>query len=561
MNRLQIKANKAANNPTSRRLPPVQQLPEESLYRKDLGELEEKILKADLEIFKFETLKPIVDLSREVEITTPQVKLEESGTALQYARIRERLVANDPAGQCPFEGFKNTNFSELSQSTFYQYKAALQNYAQQVIITQASGVYYTLAKKEHKKRVSGIYAGCENASEQFSQNPQLFASAIRFAQEFPPAVKTGTQNHVNRLANANEPSLHMKAVEKTKDIGADDALISNRRRTTKNANLNKLALNEDTGMSRSMMKQVRNSKRTDVTYFNKKSLSRDFRDAAWDYLATYEGKTSLNRTQNTDRMRSVAVLSLTGCRPSELVHGVQVFVENDAQREDTAALIFRIQGSKVTEFDTDTESSLITKITKKELARKTEFINSQENLESSEKGHQWRYIRIESSQPEALWLADTLIDEQTKQGGLNYAPLSPERLGLSEYEVVADLPQEQIIAYGFIQPSYVRKNDIDVENPVQRHRAVDALDKQIKQLGKSVFKGARKPLTPYVFRHAFASEVKAFAMSSADPDENVQDRSATMGHRSTRTITRYGSSSAAQVGEADASQLAILPFQ
>ena len=108
MNRLQIKANKAANNPTSRRLPPVQQLPEESLYRKDLGELEEKILEEDLELFKFETLKPIVDLSREVEITTPQVKLEESGTALQYARIRERLVANDPAGQCPFEGFKRT---------------------------------------------------------------------------------------------------------------------------------------------------------------------------------------------------------------------------------------------------------------------------------------------------------------------------------------------------------------------------------------------------------------------------------------------------------------------
>ena len=114
--------------------------------------------------------------------------------------------------------------------------------------------------------------------------------------------------------------------------------------------------------------------------------------------------------------------------------------------------------------------------------------------------------------------------------------------------MMSDIPQDVIIAYGFIQPAYVQKNDIDVDNATQRHKAVVALDKQIKRLGSSTFSGARKPLTPYVFRHAFASEIKAFAMKSSDPDENVQDRSASMGHRSTVTIKRYGSSSAAQGG-------------
>ena len=137
-----------------------------SLYRKDLGN-EEKILKADLELFKFETLKLRGDYR--VRWNHHASGQAERAAALQYARIRGVWSPTTLRVSVHF-GFIR-NFSSCRPQLL---PTAASGTTLSSHHYQASGVY-SPRQKEHKNYF-GI-CGCENASEQFA-NPQLPYSVL-----------------------------------------------------------------------------------------------------------------------------------------------------------------------------------------------------------------------------------------------------------------------------------------------------------------------------------------------------------------------------------------------
>ena len=73
------------------------------------------------------------------------------------------------------------------------------------------------------------------------------------------------------------------------------------------------------------------------------------------------------------------------------------------------------------------------------------------------------------------------------------------------------------------------------KNAAERKRAADNLGKMFVREGKKIFPSAERNLTPYVFRHALASEFRA---NTTLPNETV---SYALGHQSDRSKNHYGS--------------------
>ncbi|WP_420557869.1 hypothetical protein [Roseovarius sp.] len=185
------------------------------------------------------------------------------------------------------------------------------------------------------------------------------------------------------------------------------------------------------------------------------------------------------------RRACIATLMLTGCRSAEFSDALGVSVSAFHEKE-TRHLTFEISGAKCTNGNGVREG----------------------------KGQQRRYIEIVCRTPEAEWLFDYLLTQKNGQALLClYAPRIDEK-GRS-------LPPSE-----------------------RKRRVSNSLGKLICRLGKVAFPTPEKEkqqnqednLSPYVFRHALSSDLRA-AHGQLGRDEIAL----ALGHQSERTQNHYGS--------------------
>jgi len=181
---------------------------------------------------------------------------------------------------------------------------------------------------------------------------------------------------------------------------------------------------------------------------------------------------------SAERCVIIATLMLTGCRPVELSERLGVTVElGEANGEST--LTFAIKGAK----------------TARELTPEIEG-----------KGQALRSIEMICQSPEAIWLRDHIARSGSARLQISEktTPRSPSGIWLSVAE--------------------------------QERRLTVSLGKLMTRLGARAFPKQRKNVTPYVFRHALAADMKS--------DEKISDETiaACLGQQSTRTLRHYGRS-------------------
>lgn len=177
------------------------------------------------------------------------------------------------------------------------------------------------------------------------------------------------------------------------------------------------------------------------------------------------------------RRACIAAMMLSGCRPSELCDDLGVTIAV-AGAGDNQHLAFEVSGAKCT------ESGGI----------------------HPGKGQQSRYIEIACETPEAAWLFDHVAEQ----------PDRAVRLFLSA-------------------PTYDRKG-IALMPTERRRRVSNKLGKLIARLGNVAFPRLNCNLSPYVFRHALSSDLRA-----PGNQFSTGDIAAGLGHQSERTQHHYGS--------------------
>lgn len=185
---------------------------------------------------------------------------------------------------------------------------------------------------------------------------------------------------------------------------------------------------------------------------------------------------SIARDRHLDitRQAILATMMLTGARPAEFSedYGVDIRL---IEVEGADRLIFQIKGAKC-------------------------MTQLHEALPA--KGQSVREIEIECEAPEARWLRETVLEK----GNLHLTVSSPGKA-----------------ANGIQLPAS------------ERHRRVSvSLGKLVTRLGKLAFPSLRHNLTPYVFRHAVAADMK-----NSDRFDSEMIASA-LGHQTTRTQRSYG---------------------
>ncbi|WP_281966388.1 hypothetical protein [Roseovarius nanhaiticus] len=198
-------------------------------------------------------------------------------------------------------------------------------------------------------------------------------------------------------------------------------------------------------------------------------------------LPNYDWRTHLwtsaiakDRHLDITRRAILATMMLTGVRPAEFAedYGVDIRL---VEAEGADRLIFQIKGAKC-----------ITQL--------------YETLPG--KGQSVREIEIACKVPEASWLREAVLEK----GNLHLTVSSPAKS-----------------ANGIQLPAS------------ERHRRVSvSLGKLVTRLGKLAFPSLRHNLTPYVFRHAVAADMK-----NSDRFDSEMIASA-LGHQTTRTQRSYG---------------------
>ncbi|WP_417476109.1 site-specific integrase [Leisingera sp.] len=172
---------------------------------------------------------------------------------------------------------------------------------------------------------------------------------------------------------------------------------------------------------------------------------------------------------------AIAILMISGARPSELSdqHGVGIGVSPDGTH-----LIIAIRGAKC----------------------------GSETGHTIGKGQARRHLKLQAQTPMTKWLAQTAL-QYPKQ----------------RFVVRFKTPHSDAGGRPLTQTERSR-------------RASQRLGKLCRRLGKQAFPRMRKSLTPYVFRHALASDLRG--TSSHAPEAVAQ----ILGHQSDRTQQHYGSS-------------------
>ena len=226
----------------------------------------------------------------------------------------------------------------------------------------------------------------------------------------------------------------------------------------------------------------------------------DWRNHFWSHVRRDQYVTSAD----TARM---AALMVTGCRPGEMAgsHSIAIFAENSA-----AGPVLRvyITGAKIfrpSEIDTD-DNPIVQPV---ETDRPSE----------ADRGQPWRELTIACCASEALWLHRHVLTH-----------------GHIESDSLVDCPTgtRPACMHLSLRDPATHKSEQWL-HPVERsRRAVVAFSKTISRIGKLAFPKLDRAVTPYVFRHAFATDLRASGAHSAEAIAQA------LGHLSMRSMSAYG---------------------
>jgi integrase len=183
-----------------------------------------------------------------------------------------------------------------------------------------------------------------------------------------------------------------------------------------------------------------------------------------------------------NRRACIVALMLTGCRPSELCDDLGVTV-TALERPGQAHLAFNIAGAKLAEKTGDIQGT----------------------------GQESREIEVRCQTPESEWMFAYVRGQDGDQCFL-----------------VMSAPTHS-------------QNGIPLMPTERRRRVSERLGKLIGRLGKVAFPRFQQRLTPYVFRHALSSDLRAIGGTWSREDVAIA-----LGHQSARTQMHYGSGNSAR---------------
>lgn len=203
----------------------------------------------------------------------------------------------------------------------------------------------------------------------------------------------------------------------------------------------------------------------------KESPGYDWRSHFWQRAVLPDGHL------DDHRRACLAVLMLTGCRPSELADDLGVVIRA-FERNSENYLAFEISGAKLADADAGGQG----------------------------KGQERRWIEVSAQTPEAIWLFVHVSDQYDGQMLISLAAPSHSQTG------IALMPTER------------------------QRRVTNRLGKLIERLGRIAFPRLQQRLSPYVFRHALSSDLR-----SGGGRWSGDEIAVLLGHQSTRTQSNYGS--------------------
>ena len=224
--------------------------------------------------------------------------------------------------------------------------------------------------------------------------------------------------------------------------------------------------------------RTENSKKQTLYALNQHQRRRTKENPRYDWRDHFWQRGVLPDRYIDDKMRSaIAVLMLTGCRPSELADDLGVVIRA-FERDGLDHLGFEISGAKLAEAD----------------------------AEGHGKGQERRWIEVCCQTPEAGWLFTHVSDHSGGQMLIKLAAPFHSQTGM------------QLM-------------------PTERQRRVtNRLGKLTERLGRIAFPRLQHRLSPYVFRHALSSDLR-----SGGGRWSSEEIATVLGHQSARTQSNYGS--------------------
>ncbi|MBS4010329.1 MAG: hypothetical protein KGZ72_06200 [Roseovarius sp.] len=506
--------------------------------------------------------------ARLAEIVSPAACRSRHGTMWQYKSalntLRRMHSSESQIQTNPFYSFMHFDFSSRKKGTFYKYKAALQAYAIDLLLENGEAVIVQFwddtfvhdlgankqaLAEETERRLGLIYRALNGDGSVELQVEQLaksdlkrkavylrqtphaleqIISAAAYLTAFPPLLKERTE-HILARKGTREPNLQELQI--------------------KNRGLTVFDIAEGfypeiewspKGSQDVAIRRGRFSKRQLIARLNGlDKLRGDGRD--WREHFFHSLEKTFERGRN-DKKRQVAIFTLTGCRPSEMAMGIRIYLEDNGTVGATVKpvyyLVFRVLGSKCTVLAHDEEIAIFDKMSAAEKVFKRDIYGDPAHQKNQERGHEWRIIRVMSDAPEAAFLANHILEN----GEVIDTDLSRDPSLLDTEKVaIKELIRNRLTHVTTVHPSGIDKALLALAEDhtlpeEQVNKQAHNISAWVSYHAGKLYPRLRDVVTPYAWRHQFASDLKAFA-------DNPELFARALGQRSQKTQAHYGHSS------------------
>ena len=254
------------------------------------------------------------------------------------------------------------------------------------------------------------------------------------------------------------------------------------------------------------------SKRTDVTYFEdylqRNNYQRGFNEAVWAHFR----KLTFEQPKFLWKQLAAGTFILTGCRASEYVRGVLLVAARDISTNQHV-LIFRITGTK---FSSSRPFRNHVHLTEREIQMARSNASDQSEIDYQNRGQAHRYIFRQDTNELTQWFLDYLRKEGRTQ------------------EICPKTLLQDFWSLNF-EPTHLKVIPQTITSDVNECRKnADLLGKMFVREGAKIFPRSKKNLTPYVFRHALAWNMRN------TPGILKDNISLALGHQSDRSANHYG---------------------
>jgi len=409
-----------------------------------------------------------------------------SGTLKQYKKVIQRLNKADNLSNCPFKGLTNLeNEASLSPRTLAMYRTAVRSYAARIVLSCAPAILIACSHQKHAQEIRAFFDHYETSYVPRPNSGQIQAliKSINFLDTNP-----------------------LQAVDRFHD-----------RQLPRPANFNR---------------KPTNSKRNNLRYFQDYLKKRDSEDDFYTIIWKHFSKLDDADSENLNKKLAAATFILTGCRASEYVRGVLVFI-GIKKSTNQSILGFRISGTKVSKASSSKHTIALTEHEKK-LA--DVVANDPAEKDYQNRGQGFRYIFLSNTNQITTWLVNFVRNAHSNS---------------------TQLPKTFLRELNEINISPTHLTVVPQQIPTDRNehkKSADRLGKMFVREGRKIFPGSTQNLTPYVFRHALTSSIRSNSWISGETLSYL------LGHQSDRSKNHYGDFSKSRLNSV-LSQLDIITCQ